>query len=418
MVMYSHASGTPTARRNTQSADIYNGGDIYPLNQATGNSAHWADVVIGAVVANAATGGTANPNLKLLVDDVEVPATKTVNGTDVTISYKPNPILAPGSTHKATLVYAGAANSWNFKVQNYATVNVADKSSSGGDPAKRGFSMKMVQASAGRTGGNTAAAAENQLSGSSGQANVAPPGPVDGRHILTGIINFSNENANNPAAGADVGIGNFEKNIYGAGWPFPEFIDQAVPGLVSGGTGAAITREQFTAEIFAWLEFPAAGYYRFGGNADDGFRVTVGTPGVANGTVLFTQDRGAGAADYPFSFVVPAAGLYPVRLVWWQGGGGGNVEFFTYDENGAKIPVNDATNPKAIKAFYALQSTTGATLLFTFANGQLNITWTGGGELQTATDIIGPWSDTGDTDGSFTEAITATSGTKFFRVKN
>jgi len=292
ITLISHVTGAGTTTlNNAQSADIYNWAEPV-VTGATTNAPHWADVVIGAVVANAATGGTVDASLKLLLDGVEVPATKTVNGTDVKIAYKPSPILAPGSSHTATLVYAGASPSWNFKVQNYTTINAADKAASPGDPTKRGFSVKIAQSSAARTGGNTAAAAEAQVTGISGQADVSVPGPESGRYIVPGIINFSNNNNNNPTAANAVQMGNFERNIYGAGWPFPEFIDQAVPGLTGGGTGAAATREQFTAEIFAWLGFPAAGYYRFGGNVDDGMFVKIGTPGVTNGTVLFTQDRG------------------------------------------------------------------------------------------------------------------------------
>jgi hypothetical protein len=401
---------------NVNSSDIYNWADVYPA-QAAGNSAHWADVVIGAVVANAATGGTADAGLRLLLDGAEVPATKTVNGTDVTIAYKPSPILASGSSHIASLVYAGVTNSWPFKVQSYATLNASDKAAAAGDPNARGFSMKLVQAGAARTGGNTAAAAEAQLGGLAGQADVSVPGPeAGGRYIVPGVINFSNNNNNNPSAANAVGVGNFQRNVYGPGWPFEEIVDNAVPGLTGGGTGAAATREQFTAEIFAYLEFPAAGYYRLGGNVDDGMFVKIGTPGVTNGMVLFTQDRGAGAADIPFSVYVPQAGLYPVRFVWYQGTGGAQAEFFSYDENGNKIPINDATNPNAIKAYYALQGgATGPQLTVTKNGDNIVITWTGGGELQSATDIAGPWAGSGNTTGTDTES--ATTGTKFFRVK-
>jgi hypothetical protein len=408
----SYTGATPTGTWN--SSDIYNWaeGTLSAAPSAAGNSAAWADVVIGGIFGNAANNGVADPSLKLLIDDVEVPATKTVNGTDVTVAYKPNPILAPGSTHKATLVYAGVSNSWTFRVQDYKTVNASDKATQVGDPAKRGFSVKVAQAAAvrpGANGGNSAASAEAQLTGT--PADVSTPGPENGRYIVPGIVNFSNFNNNNPSVATAINVGNFQRNVYGAAWPFPEFIDQPVPGLATGNL------QHFTAEIFAWLEFPAAGYYRFGGNVDDGLVVKIGTPGVANGTALFTQDRGGGAADIPFSFVIPEAGLYPVRFVWYNGGGGGEAEFFTYDENGGKIPVNDPNNPKAIKAFYALQEgTVGATLAFTVTGNQITITWTGGGELQSAPSVTGPWSGSGDSDGSFTDTIPATEGMKFYRV--
>jgi uncharacterized surface protein with fasciclin (FAS1) repeats len=48
-------------------------------------------------------------------------------------------------------------------------------------------------------------------------------------------------------------------------------------------------------------------------------------------------------------------------------------------------------------------------------DGQITITWTGEGELETATNILGPWEPTGNTSGSFTEAIG--SGNKFYRIR-
>jgi hypothetical protein len=54
----------------------------------------------------------------------------------------------------------------------------------------------------------------------------------------------------------------------------------------------------------------------------------------------------------------------------------------------------------------------------TVIDGNIVITWQGGGELESATDILGPWTGTGDTDGSFSTALGSSTGTKFFRVKN
>ena len=47
-------------------------------------------------------------------------------------------------------------------------------------------------------------------------------------------------------------------------------------------------------------------------------------------------------------------------------------------------------------------------------DGNFTITWTGGGELETATDVSGPWEPTGNTSGSFTEPVG--SGTRFYRI--
>ena len=49
------------------------------------------------------------------------------------------------------------------------------------------------------------------------------------------------------------------------------------------------------------------------------------------------------------------------------------------------------------------------------ADGQIGITWSGAGELQTAEKIEGPWVGTGNTSGSFSEAV-GTTGSKLYRV--
>jgi hypothetical protein len=46
--------------------------------------------------------------------------------------------------------------------------------------------------------------------------------------------------------------------------------------------------------------------------------------------------------------------------------------------------------------------------------GNFTITWTGGGELETSSDLNGPWQPTGNASGSFTETVG--SGNRFYRI--
>jgi hypothetical protein len=99
-----------------------------------------------------------------------------------------------------------------------------------------------------------------------------------------------------------------------------------------------------------------AGVTRLGVNSDDGFTVSFG----ANALDHFTRVKagefngGRGATDTTFDIAVPVAGLYPMRLLWWEGGGGANVEFFSVRaSDGAKILINDEVEADAIKAYYA-----------------------------------------------------------------
>lgn len=388
------------------SADIYNW---------SATNKPWADVRIGGIVAN----GVGDATLGLLLDGVRVPATMTTNGTDVTVSYKPNPPLASGSKHTAALVYAGTTNAWPFTVQTYVDIPGTNSvPTASADTNAVGFKVKVVQSATARGGansGNNVPAAETQLAGT--PANIALPGPnPDSTYTVPGIINW---NSNMNLGGNNAGVGNFQQNIYGAAWPFPSYKDDPIPGVPGTNQTGLLN---IAAEIFAYLKFDAPGYYRFGVNGDDGWKVQVGTPGVTNGTVLYaTADRGAGSADIPFSFTVPQAGLYPIRLVWYQGGGGGNVEFFSYDDNGNKIPVNDPNNPNSIKAFYALGGSTNVDqpviTVSRASNGNINITWTNGGTLQASPEVAGAganWTDVNST-GSYSTAPSAQR--QFFRVR-
>ncbi|HYE33643.1 MAG TPA: hypothetical protein VEH27_19645 [Methylomirabilota bacterium] len=381
-----------------------NSSDIYNMSNdanAHRRAVHWADVIIGATIGN----GVGDASLGLLLNGQRVTPTFTTNGTDVTISYRPPAPLPSGSTNIAGLIYGGVTNFWPFGVQTYGEAKVTDKvQGTGGD---RGFSVKVVQSAAARSGGNTATAAETHLAGN--PANIAVAGPAEGgRYIIPGIINW-NDNRNTGGSGAE--FGNFQINDL-AGWPFPKFADQPVPGVP--GTGST-SRDHIAAEVFAYLEFPTAGYQRLGANADDGVALKIGTPGVTNGTTLFTFDRGAGAQDIPMSFTIPEPGLYPVRLLWWEGTGGGQLEFFSYGPNGEKIPINSDL-PGAIKAYTTLAASNNPKLTVTRANdGTITISWTNGGVLEATPSLQNPQWTQVDTESPFAPA--ANDRMMFFRVR-
>jgi hypothetical protein len=76
--------------------------------------------------------------------------------------------------------------------------------------------------------------------------------------------------------------------------------------------------------------------------------------------VLGQDDVGKGASDITFPVVVQQAGIYPLRLVYYQGGGGGNCEFFSVTGTN-RVLINDLTSTKGpgpngsgLRAWYAL----------------------------------------------------------------
>lgn len=342
---------------------------------------------VGAIVANLGTD-----SVGMIVDGTNVTSALSVtsvpNSTDKKVLYTPNPPFASGSSHTAGLIYAGSTNWWSFRVITNVTVPVtAAIPSSAADANARGFKLKITQASANLA--NTVARAEAQLAGS--PTNIAPRGPnADGSFTLTNIINL-NQTKN---LGSATENGGFTTALTGQA-------DEAIPGV----TGTALN---FTGEITAYLDL-SAGYQKFGINGDDGWVVKLGTSGETNGLVLFTIDRGAGAADIPFAFITPQAGLYPIRIVWYQGTGGGNLEFFTYGPDNERIPVN-ANRPDAVKAYYNVNQVITPTISITRGAGGLSITYVG--KLQRAASLASPvaWTDVTGATSPFTVSTAAGEG--------
>ncbi|HTD65555.1 MAG TPA: lamin tail domain-containing protein, partial [Candidatus Limnocylindria bacterium] len=91
--------------------------------------------------------------------------------------------------------------------------------------------------------------------------------------------------------------------------------DATFPGLTIG-----VDINNFVLEAAGILTIPSAGNWTFGVNSDDGFRVDIG----AN-TFSYPPPRGPGDTFATFNL---AAGDYPVRLVFYECGGGAEVEFF------------------------------------------------------------------------------------------
>ena len=64
----------------------------------------------------------------------------------------------------------------------------------------------------------------------------------------------------------------------------------------------------------------------------------------ADGLFLGQFDTGRAAADSIFKFVVQDAGVFGLRTIWQEGGGGANIEWFTVKADGTKVLLNDSAN--------------------------------------------------------------------------
>lgn len=258
-------------------------------------------------------------------------------GAITTFVFSQLPPLPIGSTNIVEVAFQDTngkpvIGTTRFVVGNYSVVP-ADYAVSAGniDESAVGFRLRPYESD--QTQPNDLVWTEQQLLGLHGD-NAADLSGADaaGFSVVTNVINFD---INPPH-------GNFTATN---GYP-----DEPFPGLPSGG---ADTANNSAVEILTYLQLPAAGEYVMGINSDDGFRVTVGhNPADRLGLYpVGGSFNGGRDGESLFSLIVSRPGLYPFRLVWENGSGEGNLEWFTI-LHGQKTLINDSTVNGAIKAYF------------------------------------------------------------------
>jgi hypothetical protein len=322
----------------------------------------------------------------------------TLNGAPVTATPvrvgKVTTIKRPGSL--ANLLASGAnnvqfvhgftdagavklvTNTWSFNVPAYTTIIPAAYKIPASAVGPSGFTGRIHQidrskdanqGNGGRYsgnggGGNNMPRPEIQLAnGYIDRANNLPfpnlaliGGNADGSHDVPDVINW-----NSGTGGAAANSGIFNGAAPNATWP-----DAAVPGLPGTGTSGstAIGLDNAVMEIETYLELKA-GAHLLAINCDDGFTLScVPDRRDTLGTLIGRRDPGGGNSGSlitaaAMNVLVPEDGIYPFRLLYWQGGGGVNLEFLSVDRfTGQHLLVNDLNNSyRCIKAY---SSTTAA----------------------------------------------------------
>jgi len=92
--------------------------------------------------------------------------------------------------------------------------------------------------------------------------------------------------------------------------------DSTFPGLTMG-----VDQENFVVHATATITIPTSGNWTFGVNSDDGFILTIGSTSMS-----YPNPRGPGDTLQTFNF--PVAGAYALDLVFYECGGGAEVELF------------------------------------------------------------------------------------------
>ena len=301
------------------------------------------------------------------IDEGSVSATLDGASIDPTVSRKGNKVLVehsfgffprPGQVFSVVVSFndtATPAGSHTKSVEITVPANFGFLSSDfrvdDVDTSKPGFVANVVQVSDiqievtnATLHNNVSADAERQLRGEFIDPNTGEPylneaGDFNANSFEITPVNIDLVNLDQ----AEAAQGNFND-----GTGFPDALIPGIPGFNDSTDG-------IVGEFLTYVELKS-GFNSMGVNSDDGFKVTSGPSPVDQfGTLLGTFEGGRGAADTIFNFVVEEDGVYPMRLLWYEGRGGANVEWFSVVD-GEKILVNDTSNANANKAY---RETTG-----------------------------------------------------------
>ncbi len=136
---------------------------------------------------------------------------------------------------------------------------------------------------------------------------------------------------------------------------------QAPEKLIPGFDGFTITDpNNIACEALFFVEFTTAGLKTFGVNSDDGFAVWASKNPLdryqlgAKLLGLFNGGRGtSGDPQTLFSFLIREPGIYPMRFIWFEGGGGANFEVYQRLEDGSLALLNDTTRASSVVKTYA-----------------------------------------------------------------
>lgn len=323
---------------------------------------------IGASITIQDSGNTvANTNtIAMQFDGAVVTPTYVVktNTTTYVAYWDVTKPLVPGSIHTVALSVKDNANK-TIAATNTVTVpayiNIPEAFAAANvDTTKPGFAVRAHFAPSGDPGSlgyemeATIARAEEQLAGLRG-ANVLA-GAVGGQALNTtetGVVNYS-----------------FDVNADGSLTPYGAFHTNEPaggptdwPDRTPWGIDPALDTSNIAAAFETYISFPEAGVYTLILNSDDGFRTTTSpNPSeVLNSIIVSEVDGGRGSTDTAATLYIPKAGYYPFRTVWFQGGGGANLEWSASQSLPTIRPrhlLNDLVNAGAFKTYSARQANT------------------------------------------------------------
>jgi hypothetical protein len=347
--------------------------------------------------------------------------TPAVNKTSgrTTINLPPTNGIWPAGNLPVELRYGTTTHSWSVPIMNYVTLQECLRTATGTGTSP-GMNWRTHQLDQTATRANSVAAAEAQL--------LNPNNAADLSLATAGV--FQIDYVNFEQSGTADGL--IHENQ-----PAPRNAPELpIPGIPGVGT-VGNNMDNIVGQATTFIEFPIAGMYYLGINRDDGFLLTVasteGGRSLTNGPNVQEIGRvepGGGIDDnvvqnfMPIN--VPQPGVWPFRLLWFEGNGGASIEWYQTDERNIIGLVNDPNVTTTLRAFRtrsaqppgtnspACSGGTGLPPALSVARGANGITITFEGTLQETDTITGQFRDV--TGGSpLTVQTTATM--KFYRAR-
>lgn len=322
--------------------------------------------------------------IKLEINGAQVTPTVVSTATGATVTYALDPLPPPNSTVLARISFKDnqdieVSTPWQF-IMGYNNLDPA--LCIVGTGKDRGFNVRVVQAQTGQNNDNSLNFAEALLR----------PGTTFliqyETNVVAQVINYSQN-----------GPGSADGN-------FPD--DELIPGL-----DPSYSTDDIAMEITTYLDLPV-GKYRFGATCDDSYGVQVVPNFSARSTPYLAAHNGP--ANETYDFVVSQSGLYRFRMVWCERGGAAYVEWFQSNfTDGARALLN--TNATGIVKAYTTVNAPAQFTQFSIQNGQLTMSWSGGGVLEESTDLKNWTPVSGAPAGTYTIAVGTAAGAKFYRTK-
>ncbi|HOX04642.1 MAG TPA: PA14 domain-containing protein [Candidatus Paceibacterota bacterium] len=304
--------------------------------------------------------------------DVTSSITTTRNGDLFLGTYTQAALLPPGSTNHVEVTFTTELSQTlggigDASTPQYFTMPAAyalPPSAVSGQPRGIGIgsAFQTFAPNNNSQGENRLSWTEEQILGLHGTNLITGAWPTS-----TDVMDYQNAETDPALAN----VGNFRVNGSTQAPPFWDGPDYPVESLGFGlhpekgqYAGADLNwsiYEDSTIEWFAYVNFPAADVYFMAVNSDDGFRLTTARHAKDRmGEVFLSYEGGRGAgtgleAGTVYRIAIEQAGVYPIRGIIENRGGGFNVEWYTRDGDQLRL-----VNSTAAGALEAYQSATGA----------------------------------------------------------